>query len=164
MSSSEREVELFPARKTAVINILKTCVTIAEWQNTIQHIHPRAKKLSSAEFGKVEGDLIRFLNYGNDDQYAEDIIRCINSGIEYVGENINQWLKDYLKYRKGAKAVTGTSWNYMLVQSQDDNRFKQFERQQGMPIGFDEQPLMASNLEILAPFEQDELNPIVYQA
>jgi len=52
----------------------------------------------------------------------------------------------------------------MLVQSQDDNRFKQFEMQQGMSIGFDEQPLMASNLEILAPFEQDELNPIVYQA
>ena len=146
-----------------MINILKTCVTTAEWQNTIQHIHPQGTKLNFSQFGKVEGDLIRFLNYGNDSKYAEDIIRCINSGIEYEGQSINQWLKDYLKYRKGAKAVTGTSWNYMLVQNQDDNRFKQFEMQQGMPIGFDEQSLMASNLEILAPFEQDELNPTVYQ-
>ncbi|NCI77059.1 hypothetical protein [Acinetobacter kanungonis] len=162
VSFSEREVELFPARKTAVINILKTCVTTAEWQNTIQHIHPKAKKLNPSEFGKVEGDLIRFLNYGDDDKYAEDLIRCINSGIEYVGQNINKWLKDYLKYRKGAKAVTGTSWNYMLVQSQDDNRFRQFELQQGIQMGFEEQSLMASNLEILAPFEQNELKPTVY--
>lgn len=164
VSFSEREVQFFPARKTAVINILKTCVTTAEWQNTIQHIHPQGTKLNFAQFGKVEGDLIRFLNYGSDNKYAEDIIRCINSGIEYEGQNINQWLKDYLKYRKGAKAVNGTSWNYMLVQNQDDNRFKQFEMQQGMSIGFDEQPLMASNLEILAPFDQDELDPTVYQA
>lgn len=162
MSSSEREVELFPARKTAVINILKTCVTTAEWKNTIQHIHPQGEKLNVSQFGKVEGDLIRFLNYGDDDKYAEDIIRCINSGIEYVGENINKWLKDYLKYRKGAKAVTGTSWNYILVQSQDDNRFRQFELQQDIQMGFEEQSLMASNLEILAPFEQNELKPTVY--
>ncbi len=164
VSFSEREVRFFPARKTAVINILKTCVTTAEWQNTIQHIHPRAKKLNSSQFGKVEGDLIRFLNYGDDGKYAEDIIRCINSGINYEGENINSWLKDYLKYRKGAKAVTGTSWNYMLVRNQDDKQFKHFELQQGMPVGFEERSLMAQNLEILAPFEQDDLNPSVYQA
>ena len=162
VSFSEREVQFFPARKTAVINILKTCVTTAEWQNTIQHIHPQGEKLNVSQFGKVEGDLIRFLNYGDDDKNAEDIIRCINSGIEYEGQNINQWLKDYLKYRKGAKAVTGISWNYMLVQSQDDNRFRLFELQQGIQMGFEEQSLMASNLKILAPFEQNELKPTVY--
>lgn len=164
VSFSEREVRFFPARKTAVINILKTCVTTAEWQNTIQHIHPQGEKLNVSQFGKVEGDLIRFLNYGNNSKYAEDIIRCVNSGIDYEGENINSWLKDYLKYRKGAKAVTGTSWNYMLVRNQDDKQFKQFELQQGMPVGFEERSLIAQNLEILAPFEQDELNPTMHQA
>ncbi len=162
VSFSEREVQFFPARKTAVINILKTCITIAEWQNTIQHIHPRAKKLNPSEFGKVEGDLIRFLNYGSDRKYAEDIIRCINQGIDYAGSNINQWLKDYLKYRKGARAVTDTSWNYMLVLNQDDYRFEQLSIQQGLSRGFEEQALMASNLEILAPFEQDESESKVY--
>lgn len=162
VSFSEREVQFFPARKTAVINILKTCITIAEWQNTIQHIRPRAKKLNPSEFGKVEGDLIRFLNYGSDRKYAEDIIRCINQGIDYAGSNINQWLKDYLKYRKGARAVTDTSWNYMLVLNQDDYRFEQLRIQQGLSRGFEEQALMASNLEILAPFEQDESESKVY--
>ncbi|OEC92417.1 hypothetical protein [Acinetobacter sp. YK3] len=162
VSFSELEVKYFPARKTAVINILKTCITTAEWQNTIQHIHPLGEKLTRDQFGKVEGDLIRFLNYGENPKYAEDIIRCINQGIDYAGTNINQWLKDYLKYRKGAKAVTGTSWNYMLVRNQDDQHFEQFKIQQGISRGFEEQTLMASNLEILAPFEQDESEKVYH--
>jgi len=162
VSFSSLEIKFFPARKTAVINILKTCITIAEWQNTIQHIHPMGEKLTRDQFGKVEGDLIRFLNYGENPKYAEDIIRCINQGIDYAGTNINQWLRDYLKYRKGAKAVTGTSWNYMLVRNQDDQRFEQFKIQQGISRGFDEQVLMASNLEILAPFEQDESEKVYH--
>lgn len=164
VSFSNLEVKFFPARKTAVINILKTCMTTAEWQNSIQHIHPQGEKLTRDQFGKVEGDLIRFLNYGENPQYAEDIIRCINQGIIYAGTRINQWLKDYLKYRKGAQAVTGVSWNYMLVQNQDDQRFQQFKIQQGLFRGFEKKPLMASNLEILAPFEQDESESKVYHA
>lgn len=137
-----------------MINILKTCISTEEWENTIQHIHPQGKKLTESQLGKVEGDIIRFLNYGSDEKYAEDIIRCLNSGIEYQGTKINAWLQDYLKYRKGAKKIAG-SLNYMLVKNQDDIRFKQLQIQQAISSDSEEVALIASNLNILAPFDQD---------
>ncbi|MFV5396786.1 hypothetical protein VXN69_04125 [Acinetobacter baumannii] len=152
---SDMKIEFFPTRKTAVINIFKTCISTEEWENTIQHIHPRGNKLTQTQLGKVEGDIIRFLNYGNDEKYAEDIIRCLNSGIEYKGTQINAWLQDYLKYRKGAKKIAG-SLNYMLVKNQDDNRFKQLEIQQGVWGDSEEITLIASNLNVLSPFDQDD--------
>ncbi|XZY03034.1 hypothetical protein ACT4XO_12720 [Acinetobacter baumannii] len=150
----DMKVEFFPTRKTAVINILKTCISTEEWENTIQHIHPQGKKLTESQLGKVEGDIIRFLNYGNDEKYAEDIIRCLNSGIEYKGTQINAWLQDYLKYRKGAKKIAG-SLNYLLVKNQDDIRFKQLQIQQAIRCDSEEVALIASNLNILAPFDED---------
>ncbi|MFW1986885.1 hypothetical protein ACG9Y6_04305 [Acinetobacter baumannii] len=152
---SDMKIEFFPTRKTAVINIFKTCISTEEWENTIQHIHPRGNKLTQTQLGKVEGDIIRFLNYGNDEKYAEDIIRCLNSGIEYKSTQINAWLQDYLKYRKGAKKIAG-SLNYMLVKNQDDNRFKQLEIQQGVWGDSEEITLIASNLNVLSPFDQDD--------
>ncbi|HEO1837432.1 hypothetical protein QM090_11230 [Acinetobacter baumannii] len=150
----DMKVEFFPTRKTAVINILKTCISTEEWENTIQHIHPQGKKLTENQLGKVEADIIRFLNYGSDEKYAEDVIRCLNSGIEYQGTKINAWLQDYLKYRKGAKKIAG-SLNYMLVKNQDDIRFKQLQIQQAIRSDSEEVALIASNWNILAPFDQD---------
>ncbi|MFV7441940.1 hypothetical protein ACNPMZ_03100 [Acinetobacter pittii] len=152
---SDMKIEFFPTRKTAVINIFKTCISTEEWENTIQHIHPRGNKLTQAQLGKVEGDIIRFLNYGSDEKYAQDIIRCLNSGIEYKGTQINAWLQDYLKYRKGAKKIAG-SLNYMLVKNQDDSRFKQLEIQQGVWGDSEEITLIASNSNVLSPFDQDD--------
>jgi hypothetical protein len=151
---SDMKIEFFPTRKTAVINIFKTCISTEEWENTIQHIHPRGNKLTQSQLGKVEGDIIRFLNYGSDEKYAEDIIHCLNSGIEYKGTQINAWLQDYLKYRKGAKKIAG-SLNYMLVKNQDDSRFKQLEIQQGVWEDSEDITLIASNLDVLSPFDQD---------
>lgn len=151
---SDMKIEFFPTRKTAVINIFKTCISTEEWENTIQHIHPRGNKLTQSQLGKVEGDIIRFLNYGSDENYAEDIIHCLNSGIEYKGTQINAWLQDYLKYRKGAKKIAG-SLNYMLVKNQDDSRFKQLEIQQGVWEDSEDITLIASNLDVLSPFDQD---------
>ncbi|NUG24094.1 hypothetical protein, partial [Acinetobacter lactucae] len=152
---SDMKIEFFPARKTAVINIFKTCISTEEWENTIQHIHPRGNKLTQTQLGKVEGDIIRFLNYGSDEKYAQDIIRCLNSGVEYKGTQINAWLQDYLKYRKGAKKIAG-SLNYMLVKNQDDSRFKQLEIQQGVWGDSEEITLIASNSNVLSPFDQDD--------
>jgi len=149
---SDMKIEFFPTRKTAVINILKTCISTEEWENTIQHINPQGVKLTKSQLGKVEGDIIRFLNYGNDEKYAEDIIRCLNSGVEYKGTQINTWLQDYLKYRKGAKKIAG-SLNYMLVKNQDDIRFRQLQIQQALWGGEEDMILMASNQNILKPFD-----------
>lgn len=149
---SDMKIEFFPTRKTAVINILKTCISTEEWENTIQHINPQGVKLTKSQLGKVEGDIIRFLNYGSDEKYAEDIIRCLNSGIEYKGTQINTWLQDYLKYRKGAKKIAG-SLNYMLVKNQDDIRFRQLQIQQAVWDGKEDMTLMASNQDILKPFD-----------
>jgi len=149
---SDMKIEFFPTRKTAVINILKTCISTEEWENTIQHINPQGVKLTKSQLGKVEGDIIRFLNYGNDEKYAEDIIRCLNSGVEYKGTQINTWLQDYLKYRKGAKKIAG-SLNYMLVKNQDDIRFRQLQIQKILWGGEEDMILMASNQNILKPFD-----------
>jgi len=159
---SDMKVEFFPTRKTAVINIFKTCISTEEWENTIQHIHPQGIKLTKTQLGKVEGDIIRFLNYGNDEKYAEDIIRCLNSGIDYNGTQINTWLQDYLKYRKGAKKIAG-SLNYMLVKNQDDMRFKQLQIQQAVWSGEEDMILMASNQNILKPFDDTDESK-VYKA
>lgn len=157
LSISEFEIKFFPERKTAIINVLATCITEAEWKNTIQHIHPRGFKLSESELGKVEGDLVRFLNYDKlenqkiNDERAKTIIHCVNKGIEYGGE-LNNWLKKYIEYRNGVKKIQNHR-NYMLVRNQDDYRFKTFEEIQNYENDMDQQVLMASNFETLAPFE-----------
>lgn len=157
LSLTSAEVDFFPERKTAIINVLATCITEAEWKNTIQHIHPRGFKLSESELGKVEGDLVRFLNYDKlenqkiNDERAKTIIHCINKGIEYGGE-LNVWLKKYIEYRKGVKKIQNHR-NYMLVRNQDDYRFKTFEEIQDYENDIDQKVLMASNFETLSPFE-----------
>lgn len=156
LSLTSVEVDFFPERKTAIINILATCITEAEWKNTIQHIHPEGLKLTESQLGKVEGDLVRFLNYDKlenekvNDERAKTIIHCINQGIEYGGD-LNKWLKKYIEYRKGVKKIQNHR-NYMLVRNQDDYRFKTFEEMQDYENDLGQQVLMASNLETLAPF------------
>lgn len=44
----------------------------------------------------------------------------------------------------------------MLVKNQDDNRFKQLEIQQGVWGDSEEITLIASNLNVLSPFDQDD--------
>lgn len=157
VSLTDVDIRFFPERKTAIINILATCITDAEWKNTIQHIHPDGLKLSESQLGKVEGDLVRFLNYDKlenqkiNDERAKTIIQCINQGIEYGGD-LNRWLKKYIEYRKRVKKIQNHR-NYMLVRNQDDYRFKTFEEIQNYENDKDQQVLMASNFEMLAPFE-----------
>lgn len=148
-------LETFVTRKRAVITILKTCLTRAEWQNTIQHIHPQGKKLTCEQLGKVEGDLIRFLNHRHHDTAVQQVINGININENYTGEELdNDFLREYCKYRAQAKAVTEPSCHYMLVSSQDDIRYKQMVAQQG--ILQSESPLQASNLHTLAAFESSQ--------
>lgn len=145
--------ETFSERKTAVITILKTCVTQAEWQNTIQHIHPRGKKLSCEQLGRVEGDLIRFLNHGHDPQVAEAVIAGVNSWNYKANDGMSHWLKEYLKYREQAYMVKQTSNSYLIVKNQDDPRFRQLMAQQGIGSGLYGTEYQASNQNILAKFE-----------
>ena len=157
------DVTFFPERKTAIINILSCCTSAAEWRNTIQHIHPKGSKLNDSQLGKVEGDLIRFLNYDKfEDQVenkkrTETIIYCINHDQEYGGNDLNEWLKKYFQYRKGASEIKD-HLNYLIVRNQDDFKFQQMKNEQGLLGGFGESTLTASNLKILAPFDDDQNN------
>lgn len=147
------DFETFTERKKAVINILKTCLTRSEWQNTIQHIHPQGKKLSCEQLGRVEGDLVRFLNHGHDHSMAQDIISDVNQGKYGAKDSMSPWLKEYLKYREQAHAVTESSCHYLLVQNQDQPAYKQFVAQQGLiSEGFEAKELKASNMHIMTAF------------
>ncbi|SDC07068.1 hypothetical protein [Acinetobacter boissieri] len=154
-------LETFVARKTAVINILKTCLTQAEWHNTIQHIHPRGKKLNCDQLGKVEGDLVRFLNHHHDGAIARKAIDAVNTNVPHSEDQFESpWLKDYLKYRQAASQVTEPSCHYMLVSSQDDIRFKQMIAQQGIQsAGFNTPTLTAKNHHEMAAFESPQDTP-----
>ncbi|WP_180024418.1 hypothetical protein [Acinetobacter sp. YH1901134] len=154
MSGLDVEINRFVTRKNAIINIFKTCISTQEWMNVIQHVHPRAKTQSKSNMQKIEGDIIRFLNYGEDASIAEDIIIALNSGGDYAGGRENQWLKDFLKYRKQAKPIQGYPLNHLIVKNQDDMQFKQLDYMGGYA---DNTAILASNLDILAPFEDQEI-------
>lgn len=83
-----------------------------------------AETQSKSNMQKIEGDIIRFLNYGEDASIAEDIIIALNSGGDYAGGRENQWLKDFLKYRKQAKLIKGYPLNHLIVKNQDDMQFR----------------------------------------
>ncbi|ATZ64794.1 hypothetical protein [Acinetobacter bereziniae] len=165
LSWSEVDIKFFPERKTAITNILATCTSEAEWKNTIQHIHPEGTKLTDQQVGKVEGDLIRFLNYdiletkSTSEKRLKTLLNCLNTDQDYGGDDLNHWLKLYLEYRKGARTVKN-HMNYMIVRNQHDPRFRELQLQQNLPgaLGAQDGVLMASNLEILAPFEPQ--NPV----
>ncbi|WP_353173357.1 hypothetical protein [Acinetobacter rudis] len=146
------EINFFPERKTAVINILKTCLSAAEWKNTIQHIHPQGRKLTIEQMGKVEGDLVRFLNYSpyDDDNAAKEVIEQINHAKNFKTEQNNHWMEDYIKYRNAVKQVNG-SLDYMLVRNQDEAGFQQILIAQGLKGGLEQEQLHATNLDVLAP-------------
>ena len=169
LSWSEIDIKFFPERKTAITNILATCTSEAEWENTIQHIHPKGIKLTDQQLGKIEGDIIRFLNYdkleakSTSEKRIKTIIHCINTDQEYEGDDLNHWLELYLKYRKGAQKVRN-HMNYMIVRNQNDPRFRELELQQNLPgaLGNEDRVLMASNLQILEPFEkQSKANDVI---
>lgn len=117
-------------------------------------MHPRAETQSKSNMQKIEGDIIRFLNYGEDASIAEDIIIALNSRQDYAGGRENQWLKDFLKYRKQAKPIQGYPLNHLIVKNQDDMQFKQLDYMGGYA---DNTAILASNLDILAPFEDQEI-------
>ena len=154
---SEGEINFFPERKTAVINILKTCLSAEEWKNTIQHIHPQGRKLSIAQMGKVEGDLIRFLNYrpNGDGAYAADVIGHINQGKVFKGGQNNHWMHDYIKYRDAVKNIKG-SLDYMLVKNQDEIGFQQILIAHDLKGGLEPEQLYASNLDLLGPITMSD--------
>ncbi|WP_411691385.1 hypothetical protein [Acinetobacter gandensis] len=103
---------------------------------------------------KIEGDIIRFLNYGEDASIAEDIIIALNLRQDYAGGRENQWLKDFLKYRKQAKPIQGYPLNHLIVKNQDDMQFKQLDYMGGYA---DNTAILASNLDILAPFDDKDI-------
>ena len=117
-------------------------------------MHPRAETQSKSNMQKIEGDIIRFLNYGEDASIAEDIIIALNSRQDYAGGRENQWLKDFLKYRKQAKPIQGYPLNHLILKNQDDMQFKQLDYMGGYA---DNTAILASNLDILAPFEDQEI-------
>ena len=117
-------------------------------------MHPRAETQSKSNMQKIEGDIIRFLNYGEDASIAEDIIIALNSRQDCAGGRENQWLKDFLKYRKQAKKIQGYPLNHLIVKNQDDMQFKQLDYMGGYA---DNTAILASNLDILAPFEDQEI-------
>lgn len=117
-------------------------------------MHPRAETQSQSNMQKIEGDIIRFLNYGEDASIAEDIIIALNSRQDYAGGRENQWLKDFLKYRKQAKPIQDYPLNHLIVKNQDDMQFKQLDYMGGYA---DNTAILASNLDILAPFEDQEI-------
>lgn len=156
---SQGEVNFFPERKTAVINILKTCLSAEEWKNTIQHIHPQGSKLTNQQMAKVEGDLVRFLNYSpyGDEKYAADVIEHINQGKVFKDGQNNRWMQDYIKYRDAVKNIKG-SLDYMLVKNQDETGFQQILIAHDLKGGLEPEQLYATNLDILAPITEAEEN------
>ena len=136
-----------------MINIFKTCISTQEWIIVIQYVHPQAESQSKSAMQKIEGDIIRFLNYREDDSIAEAIIYAINKKVDYAGGRENSWLKDYLKYRKQAKPIQGYPLNELIVRNQDDIEFKKLEYIEGYA---ENDAILASNIDVLAPFKENQ--------
>lgn len=98
VSGYNPEIHFHPAHKEAINNIMATVQTAREWINVMEHMTADGTKSVTAT-GRLEGDVIRFLNNGY--SLAEDLpslMQDINQR-RHVKDTGNAHLDAYLKLR-----------------------------------------------------------------
>lgn len=96
------QLHYLPDHKRAVVRVIKGVSLISEWLTMFQHMTADGEP-SQEEMGKLEGDLIRFLNYGR--WLAGDIkgkvIDPINAEGDASNENLgSSYLEQFVSHRR----------------------------------------------------------------
>ncbi|MDI9271429.1 hypothetical protein [Stenotrophomonas sp. PFBMAA-4] len=95
------QVHYLPDHKKAVIRVIKGITLVSEWQAMFQHMTAEGEP-SDKDPGKLEGDVIRFLNYGFSlsDDLKGKVIDPINAEGEVPsGQLGNIYLEQFLAHR-----------------------------------------------------------------
>ena len=95
----DMQVHALPSHKDAILNIVRTIHTHAEWANVMQHMSIDGRPVDNP--GHAEGDVVRFLDYGwslNGDMDA--IFAVMNKSPRKLPSDVgNNYLQEYLKLR-----------------------------------------------------------------
>jgi len=95
------QLHYLPDHKKAVIHVIKGVTLASEWEAMFQHM-TAGGELSAEKPGKLEGDVIRFLNYGVSlsDDLKGQVIDPINAeGEAPSGQLGNSYLEQFLAHR-----------------------------------------------------------------
>ncbi|WP_396269757.1 hypothetical protein [Ideonella sp.] len=105
------EIHYLETHKKAVCTIMKTVQTAPEWANVMQHMTARGEK-SNEPLGKMEGNVLRFLNNGHLLADLPSVFERLNAALPLPvkppatgktaadpGSSGNTYLDEYLKYR-----------------------------------------------------------------
>lgn len=96
------QLHYLPDHKKAVIRVIKGITLVSEWQVMFQHM-TAGGELSGEKPGKLEGDVVRFLNYGYSlsDDLKGKVIDPINAeGDAPSGQLGNSYLEQFLAHRR----------------------------------------------------------------
>ncbi|MBK0053719.1 hypothetical protein [Stenotrophomonas sp. S39] len=95
------QLHYLPDHKKAVIHVIRGVTLASEWEAMFQHM-TAVGELSAEKPGKLEGDVIRFLNYGVSlsDDLKGQVIDPINAeGEAPSGQLGNSYLEQFLAHR-----------------------------------------------------------------
>jgi len=95
------QMHYLPDHKKAVIRVVKGITLTSEWEAMFQHMTAEGEP-SDEEPGKLEGDVIKFLNYGVSlsDDLKGQVIDPINAeGKAPSGQLGNSYLEQFLAHR-----------------------------------------------------------------
>lgn len=99
MHGLDVQVHALPSHKEAILNIMRTVHTHAEWANVMQHMSLDGSPVADA--GHAEGDVVRFLDYGwSLNNHLDTVFSTMNrSPLSMPKELGNSYLEKYLKLR-----------------------------------------------------------------
>ncbi|MFV1845270.1 DNA repair protein [Stenotrophomonas maltophilia] len=96
------QLHYLPDHKRAVIRVIKGISLVSEWQAMFQHMTADGEP-SGEEVGKLEGDVMKFLNYGRSlaDDLRSKVIDPINADGDVSSEGLgSSYLEQFIAHRR----------------------------------------------------------------
>lgn len=96
------QLHYLPDHKRAVIRVIKGISLVSEWQAMFQHMTADGEP-SGEEVGKLEGDVMKFLNYGRSlaDDLRSKVIDPINADADVPSEGLgSSYLEQFIAHRR----------------------------------------------------------------
>lgn len=117
------QIHFLPDHKKAVIRVLKGVSLVSEWQVMLQHMTADGEP-SREEIGKLEGDVMKFLNYGRSlsDDLKGKVFDPINAEGDASSDSLgSSYLEQFLAHRRRLLGSFPKGYEVAHLQIMDDD-------------------------------------------